>query len=113
MSALIDSRVSIRHVDTALRALAKEMPGTEVVIRPHPAEHEPEIFGCLADSHRTIRVIVDAESSIAALIEAADLCVGAVSTATLQAGARVFRLSFSTLRTNRPPGRSTARPKSP
>ena len=70
LSTRIDSRVSVRHVDTALRALAKERPGTEVVIRPHPAEHEPEIF----DASRrpppgASRVTVDSTSSIADLIE--------------------------------------------
>jgi hypothetical protein len=101
LSTRIDSRVSVRHVDTALQVLAKERPGTEVVIRPHPAEHEPDIFEGFADLYPKIRVIVDSKSSITDLIKAADLCIGAVSTATLQAGASGVPVLFLNI-TDRP-----------
>lgn len=85
LSTRTDSRVSMRHVTTALRALAAARPGSAVIVRPHPAEHEPQIFETLATDYESLDVSVDTSSPIAALIGAADLCVGAVSTATLEA----------------------------
>jgi len=75
------------HVSTALSALKEARPGTTVTIRPHPAEHEPEIFEHLASAHPELEVYVDATSAIADLIAASDLCVAGVSTAALEAGA--------------------------
>jgi hypothetical protein len=85
VSTRLDSRVSMRHVSAALKALARSRPGTAVTIRPHPAEHEPEIFFSLAALHQEIEVKVDTHSPIGALISSSDLCVAAVSTAALEA----------------------------
>ena len=97
-SAWVDRRVSFTHVDAALSALAAARPGTVVTIRPHPAEHEPEIFAAFAEQYREIDVRIDASSPIAALIGQADLCVAAISTATLEfaaAGVPVILLNVS------------------
>jgi hypothetical protein len=87
LSTRIDDRVSMRHVSAALHALAAARPGTTVTIRPHPAEHEPEIFGAAASRYPELEVRVDTGSSIDELLATGDLVVGAVSTATLQAAA--------------------------
>jgi hypothetical protein len=85
LSTRSDNRVSVFHVDTALRALAQARPGTAAVIRPHPAEHEPEIFDDAGASYEALRVRVDSTNRIATLIAEADLCIAAVSTAALEA----------------------------
>jgi hypothetical protein len=87
LSVRVDNRVSLRHVSAALRGLEKARPGTAVTIRPHPAEHEPEIFERAASLYGELKVDVETTSSIAELFTTADLCIGAVSTATLQAAA--------------------------
>jgi hypothetical protein len=102
LSTRIDSRVSVRHVDVALQALERERPGTKVVVRPHPAEHEPDIFAGLAGSYPNLALEVDQASSIEDVINGADLCIGAVSTATLQAGAAGVPVVFLNV-SGRPP----------
>jgi hypothetical protein len=87
VSTLIDDRVSLRHVSTALDALARTRPGTPVTIRPHPAEHQAEIFVPVGSHSTDLEVTVDTSSAMDELIGGADLFIGAVSTATLQAGA--------------------------
>jgi hypothetical protein len=87
LSTRVDNRVSVRHVLAALDALSKALPGASVTIRPHPAEHEPEIFERLAAAARGLEVGVDVTSPIDDVLRTADLCVGAVSTATLEAAA--------------------------
>ena len=94
LSTRIDNRVSVQHVNAALRALAAVRPGTVVTIRPHPAEHEPEIFAAAAPRYYELDVRVDTQSSIDDLIASADLLVGAVSTATLQAAAAGVSVIF-------------------
>jgi hypothetical protein len=85
LSIRLDNRVSMRHVNTALRALAVARPGSSVTVRPHPAEHEPQIFARTASLYPTLDVRVDSTTSIEDLLRVTDLCIGAVSTATLQA----------------------------
>jgi hypothetical protein len=87
LSARVDNRVSIRHLDAALRALAEARPNTVAIIRPHPSEHEPDIFVPLTSRFPRLRVVVDGESPISEVISTADLLIGAVSTATLEAAA--------------------------
>jgi hypothetical protein len=87
LSARFDNRLSARHVTVALKGLEAARAGTAVTVRPHPAEHEPEIFEVLAQGFSGIHVKSDTQSSIEQLIGQCDLCVGAVSTATLQAAA--------------------------
>jgi len=87
LSARFDSRLTFRHVDTALKALAEERPRTAVTLRPHPADHRPEDFGRFVPAYPDLELRVDATSSIGALIAQADLCLAATSTAALEAGA--------------------------
>jgi hypothetical protein len=86
LSARVDWRVGLRHVDAALAALERARPGTTAVIRPHPAEFEPEVFLRPAQGHPGVDAVVDTTSTIAELAEQTDLCVAAVSTAALQLG---------------------------
>jgi len=85
VSVRVDSRISKRHVGTALSALASARPGSHVVIRPHPSDLALGAYATLAAAHPNLNVEVDARTPIEALLAAADLCVGSVSTATLQA----------------------------
>jgi hypothetical protein len=101
LSVRLDNRVSLRHVTAALRALEKTRPKTAVTIRPHPAEHEPQIFERVASLYEEIKVDVDTNSTIAELFAEADLCIGAVSTATLEAAAAGVPVVFLNV-TSRP-----------
>lgn len=85
VSARIDSRVSMRHVETALDALAAVRPGTRAVIRPHPSDLYHEAYLELAPARGALEVEVDAETAIEPLLASGDLCIGSLSTATLQA----------------------------
>jgi hypothetical protein len=84
LTARIDDRVGVRHVATALQALALARPGTAVVIRPHPSDRAPAAYAKLARGHRDLRVEIDTGTPIESLLESADLCVGSLSTGTLQ-----------------------------
>jgi hypothetical protein len=86
ISARIDARISLRHVATALDALERDRPGTAAVVRPHPADPEPEAYAALG-AGRDLRVTIDTATPIETLMAGAGLCVGALSTATLQAAA--------------------------
>src|SRR4051812_9365820 len=97
ISARHDARISLRHARTALRALDRARPGTAAILRPHPSVHRPEAFLALATEAPSLDVRLDVSSGIEALIEAADLCVGAVSTATLQAGVAGVPIAFLNL----------------
>jgi hypothetical protein len=85
LSARVDSRISMRHVATALRALASARPGSPVVVRPHPSDRASDAYARLAADSPELQVKVDVTSPIETLLAGADMCVGAVSTATLQA----------------------------
>lgn len=86
LSAAIDARIAMRHVDAALEALECELPGVDVIVRPHPSDPAPGTYLALA-AGRALRVSVDTASPIEVLMARASLCVGALSTATLQAAA--------------------------
>jgi hypothetical protein len=85
LSARVTDRVSQLHVATALEALAETRPDTTVVIRPHPASEGTEAYVPWPD---TLAVEVDATTPIEELFGEVDACVGAMSTATLQAVGR-------------------------
>jgi hypothetical protein len=87
LSTRIDARISMRHVSEALRGLERARRGTAVTIRPHPAEHEPEIFERLAAAHPGLKIRVDSQTPIDGLISGSDLCVASISTAALEAAA--------------------------
>ncbi len=85
LTARLDSRIGMRHLAVALRALAVTRPGTLAVIRPHPADLGPASYVGLATAHPELDVQVDARTAIEPLLASVDLCIGALSTATLQA----------------------------
>ena len=87
LSALVDARISARHVQTALAGLGVALPGTDVVLRPHPADPGAEVYAALGAQVTGLRVTVDTTTAIEPLLATVDLCVGAMSTATLQAAA--------------------------
>ena len=84
LSARLGSRACMRQAATALRGLAAARPGTTAVVRPHPADPSPEAYGALG-AGLDLNVTVDAHTPIETLLRTADLVVGAVSTASLQA----------------------------
>jgi hypothetical protein len=85
LTASIDSRVGMRHVAAALEGLAVARPGTVAVIRPHPSDLAASGYLELAAGLDQLRIEIDAVTPIEALLGGADLCVGALSTACLQA----------------------------
>jgi hypothetical protein len=85
LTARTDSRVSMRHVATALDALAAARPGTRAVIRPHPSDLYPEAYLELVPARGGLKLEVDVQTAIEPLLESVDLCIGSLSTATLQA----------------------------
>jgi hypothetical protein len=85
LTARIDARVGPRHVAVALAALAAARPRSVAVIRPHPSDLRPASYARIADAQRDLRVEIDMGTPIEALLGGADLCIGALSTATLQA----------------------------
>jgi hypothetical protein len=85
LTARIDARVGPRHVAVALAALAAARPGSVAVIRPHPSDLRPASYARTADAQLDLRVEIDTGTPIEALLGGSDLCIGALSTATLQA----------------------------
>jgi hypothetical protein len=85
LSAQVGARVCAQHTAAALAALERARPGTTAVIRPHPADLRPGAYLRLAAAHPKLAVEVDHATPIELLLATADLCVGALSTATLQA----------------------------
>jgi hypothetical protein len=84
MSALISERVGQRHVAVALEGLARARPGTTAIVRPHPSEQHA---GAYLRAPAGLRVELDMDTQIEAALGQVDLCIGAMSTATLQAAA--------------------------
>jgi hypothetical protein len=84
LSARITQRVGQRHVATALDALSATRPGTTAVVRPHPSEQSPEAYLL---SRPRLRVELDMRTPLEQTLSQVDLCIGSMSTATLQAGA--------------------------
>jgi hypothetical protein len=84
LSTRIESRVGMRHVAAALEALAAVRPRTRAVIRPHPSDLCPDAYLQLRPARGELEVEVDAETAIEPLLASADLCIGSLSTATLQ-----------------------------
>jgi hypothetical protein len=87
VTARVTARVPLEHTRIALEAVAAALPGAAVVVRPHPVELDPAAFERLARSFPQLDARVVHGGPIDPLIADARLCVGAISTATLQAGA--------------------------
>lgn len=85
LSTSIGGRFTMSHIATAVTALARTRPGTAVLIRPHPSDLSADCYELLAASHASLRISIDASSPIESLLADADLCIGGLSTATLQA----------------------------
>lgn len=83
-TARFDERVTLRHFHVALEALAEAVPEVEVVLRPHPSQDLAPIRA-VADDFPGLAVGVDAATDIMELLESADLCIGGLTAATLQA----------------------------
>jgi hypothetical protein len=75
----------MRHVVTALDGLAAVRPGTRAVIRPHPSDLDPQAYLELAPTRGELEIEVDTSTAIEPLLASGDLCIGSLSTATLQA----------------------------
>ncbi len=88
------ARVSHRYVSEALRALELARPGTEVVLRPHPLEREPDAYLALVPGDSSLRVRLDVKSSMPELLARCNTCVSGVSTAALQAGVAGVATAF-------------------
>jgi hypothetical protein len=81
---LTSPRIAMRHYATAVDALLAWRPETTIVLRPHPsagldAEH------ALIARHPGTRFEIDRASTILDALAACDLCIGTITTATLQA----------------------------
>lgn len=85
LSARMPARIRMDHVRAALEGLAVARPGSDVVIRPHPGDEAPRMYDAVAGGFAGLKVRVDPETPIDELIAGSGLCVGATSTATLQA----------------------------
>ena len=57
------------------------------MLRPHPLDPEREGYLRIAAEHPELDVVVDAGGPVETAIERAGICIGALSTATLQAAA--------------------------
>ena len=83
-TAMLDRRGLIRHYLVACHAIATGLPDADVTLRPHPAD-ELATARCVVDRCRSLAIDVDPVTDIATLLAGSDLCIGALSTATLQA----------------------------
>jgi hypothetical protein len=103
LSTIADVRMPLQHLDVALSALEAVRPGTEVVVRPHPSERAVAAIERVAGRHPGVRATVRQGGAIEPMLGGSDLCVGAISTATLQAGARGCRVVMLNVAPRRPP----------
>ena len=86
LSTGADARVSARHLRAALGALSSTAV-RRVVVRPHPLDPERAAYARIGAQIPGLAVRVDASGRVEDAIAAAGICVGALSTATLQAAA--------------------------
>jgi ADP-heptose:LPS heptosyltransferase len=94
LSARIPERATLRSAEIALTALQEARPGTLALVRPHPADPDLHSYRALGARFDRLRVEVDGTSPIECVIAGADLCIGTVSTATLQAAAAGVPIVF-------------------
>lgn len=83
-TSMFDDRVALRHFDMALRTLAEALPGARVVLRPHPTQDLAPARAALR-RFPALEVELDPVTPILDLLAGADLCVGSLSAATMQA----------------------------
>lgn len=92
-----DERIALRHYVSALEALREVIPEAQVVLRPHPSQNLNPVHATI-DRFTAIEARIDATTPIDELLRSTDLCIGSLSTATLQAalaGAAVAVLNVS------------------
>ena len=87
LSTIAGARVTARHLRAALAALASVRGGSRVIARPHPLDRDHGLYAAAAARHPGLTLSLDAVTPITGLFAAVDLCVGTISTATLQAAA--------------------------
>lgn len=86
LSTGADARVSARHLRAAVGALSATGV-RRVVVRPHPLDREREAYARIGAETPGLAVRVEAGGPVEDAIAAAGICIGALSTATLQAAA--------------------------
>lgn len=87
LSTITDARVPGRHLHAALSALEASGAARQVTVRPHPLDVGWDAYARIGGAYPALEVSVDASGPVEAVIRAACVCVGAASTATLQAAA--------------------------
>ncbi len=87
LSTLGDARVSANHLRTALTALTVTRGESAAIVRPHPLDRGRAVYERVAAEFPKLDVRIESSGSIESAVAAADVCIGAVSTATLQAAA--------------------------
>jgi hypothetical protein len=87
LSARVGQRIALQQLAAAVDAIGATRPGSEVAIRPHPSDHRGDDYLAALRSRADVRLALDASTPIEDLLASADVCVGALSTATLQAAA--------------------------
>lgn len=108
----MDRRIEMRHWQTAIAATRSLSAGAEIVLRPHPSAGF-EAARAAASLDPSGSVTIDARTEIEQLLANSDLCVGAVSAATLQAalvGTPVVALNLSGFEWEWPLGGATSVP---
>ena len=94
-SSILDRRITAMHLRAALEGLRASSRDWQIVVRPHPVDDAGE-FERLVAALGGEGVEVDGHSPAGELLSCADLCVGALSTMTLEAalaGVRVVMLN--------------------
>jgi hypothetical protein len=94
-SAILDRRITAVHLAAAIQGLRASSHDWHIVVRPHPSDDVAE-FVRLVGALGARGVDVDGLSAAGNLLSCADLCVGALSTMTLEAalmGLRVVMLN--------------------
>lgn len=83
-SALLGPRVTARHYTAALQAVRASSSSAQVILRPNPGS-DGRTAEASARAFPDLDVEIDRSSEITELLASVDVCVGALSTATLQA----------------------------
>ncbi|MDP2712946.1 MAG: hypothetical protein Q8O56_17180, partial [Solirubrobacteraceae bacterium] len=109
---LDDPRITMRQYDVAVRAVLDRCPSATLVLRPHPAEG-PDAAAAIVARFRALDFEIDRATPIADALAACDLCIGTITTATLQAalvGTPVVALNLTRFEWRWPLGGDTTVP---
>ena len=94
-SAILDRRVTALHLEAAIDGLRRSRHPWRIVVRPHPSDDVGE-FERVLTALGADGAEVDGHTGATELLSRADLCIGALSTMTLEAalsGVRVVMLN--------------------